>query len=91
MTRGSNREPREAHDIWIDFNTIQDGVVRTLRKFAASHVDVKPGLRVIVGDDEGTTATATVESIGANGMLTLRVDASTVVSQEPADVIRLTS
>ena len=78
------------YDIWIDFNAIHDGLARTLRKFAKPSADLTPGARVIVGDDEGTTATATVESVEDN-LVTLRVDASTVVSAAPADVIRLSS
>jgi hypothetical protein len=79
------------YDIWVDFNTIHDGIVRTLRKFASPQADLTPGARVTIGDDEGTTALAIVDSVGTDDVVTLRVDASTVVSNERADVIRLTS
>jgi hypothetical protein len=93
MTR-STRGRKEQHvpyDIWIDFNAIQAGLVRTLAKFAAPGTDLTPGTRVTVGDDEGTTAAATVEALGADDLVTLRVDLSSVVSREPAGAIRLSS
>ena len=91
MATGSNGGKRMSHDIWIDFNAADDGIVRTLRKFAAPGTALAPGTRVTVGDDEGTTATATVESVGSDDLVTLRIDYSTVVSHEPADIIRLSS
>lgn len=83
------REQTMSHDVLIDFNAIHDGVARTLRKFAAPGVDLTPGTRVTVGDGEGTTATATIHAVDANDLVTLHVDASTVVSRPGS--ARLTS
>lgn len=64
-----------AIDVWVDFNSMQDGVVRTLATFASPGVVLTPGRDVVVGDEEGLIAKATVESVDGF-VVTLRVDAS---------------
>lgn len=64
------------YDVWVDFNTMSDGIVRTLAAYASPTVALTLGRVVVVGDGEGTEATARVET-AADGIVTLRVDTST--------------
>lgn len=89
VTKSVSEEVGElAFDVWVDFNTLSEGVVETLAVFAAPNVSLAPGRTVRVGDDDGMVATARIESV-ADGVVTLRVDVASISSDEPPSVARL--
>lgn len=76
-----------AFDVWVDFNTMRDGVVKTLVSFAPTHLGLAPGRDVVVGDDEGTIAKARVMSVDGD-FVTLRVDTRSFVPDDVEPVSR---
>jgi hypothetical protein len=77
-----------AFDVWVDFNSMTDGVVHTLVSFASAHVVLTAGRVVVVGDDDGTIAKARVESVEGD-VVTLRVDTSSFVPETASPIARL--
>lgn len=51
----------ERYEVWVDFNSAEDGVVTTLRRFAS--VTPVTGSVMTVGDREGNLCKATVVAV----------------------------
>jgi hypothetical protein len=79
----------DKRDIFVDFNSVEDGRVTTVTDLVSTWADVRMGVAIVAGDDQGNLCDATVLSVDPDGVVELELDEGSFRTAAEARLIAL--